>query len=197
MLRTTLAAAVVVVLVGSASAAEMVGVSGSSAKFPATLSVPVPEGKPLELRLTGTALRTKLVFNVYAVASYVDANAKAGTAEELIQLDGLKQLHLVIERDLSGKDLAGAFKEAIARNHPADAFADEMKRLSALLEAANVKKGDRVILTHVPGVGLHAAPTGRDAVLIPNVDFARAVWGIYFGENPVTDEVKKGLLSRL
>src|SRR5262245_1226343 len=100
-----LPAALTAALVTTAAADEPhVGVAGSAAKFPPAAEVAV-NGKPVSLVLTGTGLRRKLV-KVYAVASYVQADAAVQTAEQLIAADTVKRLHLILERDLDGPRIA-------------------------------------------------------------------------------------------
>src|SRR5205085_128049 len=82
---------------GSAAAADMVGVPGSSTQFPAAKDATI-DGKPVSLVLTGCALRQKYFFNVYSVASYVQDGAKVRTPEELAAADCPKRLELVMER---------------------------------------------------------------------------------------------------
>src|SRR6516164_1497251 len=103
------------------SATELVGVRGSNTQFTTTMGITVG-GKPVQLVLTGVALREKFFFNVYAIGSYVLEGAGVRTAEELAAVDKPKQLHLVMERDVSGTDIAEAFVVAIRQNYPTPAF---------------------------------------------------------------------------
>ncbi len=176
--------------------AQMVGVEGSGNQYPATV-VRSFAGRDVRMRLTGAALRSKYFFNVYTIGSYLDENVKARTAEELAAVNAPRQLHLIMERDVDGKDMAEAFQSAIRMNYRAPAFDDELTKLSAYMKANPVKKGDQVFLTYVPNVGLHVNVVGRPEMMIPNVGFARAVWEIYLGPNNLGDAIKKGLTSRL
>ena len=54
-----------------------------------------------------------------------------------------------------------------------------------------------VRLTHTPGVGLTALIGEDQALEIPNVKFANAIWEIYLGKKPLNDKLKKGLTSRM
>jgi hypothetical protein len=102
-----------------------------------------------------------------------------------------------MERDVDGKDMAEAFQSAIRMNHAAPAFEAELNGLMEYMKANPVKKGDTVFLTHIPGRGLHVMVVGKTEMMIPNVNFARAVWEIYLGKNNLGDYIKKGLTSRL
>ena len=54
-----------------------------------------------------------------------------------------------------------------------------------------------VRFTHVQGVGVELRVGRRDPQVIEGLPFAKAVWDIYFGAHPVTDDMKSELVSRL
>lgn len=179
-----------------ANATELVPVEGSNVQyatpFPAKAGV-----KDIKLVLTGTALRKKLVFNVYTIGSYIQEGVKVSSAEELITVDAPKRLHLVMERDVDGKEMAEAFRAAIRLNYAEPAFAKELAQLSEFMRPLTAKKGDHVWLNYLPGVGLHCQLLGKTEMTIPNAAFARAIWEIYLGKNNLGEGIKKGLTSRL
>jgi Chalcone isomerase-like len=178
-----------------AGAAELVGVKGSSVRYPSV--VEINAGKPIRLILTGTALRQKLVFNVYTIGSYVQEGSGVKTPEQLAAVDTIKCLHLIMERTVEGKDMAGAFETAIRKNHPSPAFDAEVAQLLQVIQSHSAEKGSHIVLTHVPGVGLHCSLRGKVEFVIKNPQFSRAVWDIYLGKHPVSDAIKKDLVSRL
>lgn len=187
-----------VLLLGTAwvSATELVGVHGSSTQFTTTMDITI-DGKPFHLVLTGVALREKFFFDVYTIGSYVVDGVAVHTAEELAALNQPKQLHLVMERDVEGGDIAEAFRLAVRQNYPSPAFDDEVNRLIGMIREIDFKKGDHVYLTHQPGIGLRCQVIGKGDFVIENPDFSRAIWDIYLGKNNLGDGIKKGLTSRL
>lgn len=189
---------VVAVFVGSVStvSADDVEVRGSGNSYKAAIETKVAD-KPVKMVLTGTALRKRAFFSVYTIGSYVEAGAAVNTPEELAAKDCPKQLHLIMERDVGGRDMADAFVSAIRQNYPEPKFAAELKTLSDFMQAQTVKKGDHVWLTHVPKVGLHCNLVGKTDVQIKDVAFSQAVWEIYLGKKNIGDAIKKGLVSRL
>jgi hypothetical protein len=197
MVPSRLVAVVLLALVSgsAAQAAELVGVPGSGTKYPSEVETNVGD-KPVKLTLTGTAMRTKYILNVYVIGSYVQTGANFKTAEQLAAIDCLKRLHLVMERTVDGKDMAEAFRVAIRANYAEPAFNDEVTTLMQFMRSNVARKGDHIILTHLPGTGLHCNMVGKADFLIKNAKFSEAVWNIYLGKNNVGDAVKKGLLSR-
>ena len=191
-----LAAAVLALGGAAAGAAERVGVPGSSTTYPAYLEA-AGGGKTIRFNLTGVALRKKLVFNVYTIGSYLVEGTAVRTAEDLAAADSLKSLHLVMERTVEGKDMASAFETAIRQNYPAPAFEAEVGQLVQLMNAHNAEKGDYIVLTHTPGVGLRCLMPGKVDFTIKNPQFSKAVWDVYLGRNNLGEAIKKGLVSRL
>jgi len=195
--RWTIPAAAAAVLAGGlALAAETVGVSGSNTRYPTVIEVATP-GQPVRVELTGAALRTKVLVSVYTVASYVQQGTAARTAGQLVDADAVKVLHLVMERDVGGKDMAEAIRAGIRLNYPAGAFAAELAKVDQLLLARTLKKGQHVILTAIPKVGLRCQVAGAEELLVDSPAFARAVWEIYLGRNNLGESIKAALVSRL
>lgn len=180
----------------SASADEkMVAAPGTKVEYPATIRESIGD-KPVAMKLTGTGLRTKAIFNVYAIASYVAEAAAVKSPAELAAADVPKRLHLVMEREVSGKDMSDNIRAGIAQNHPGE-FAEELKALDEYCKKLTLKRGQHVRLTHTPGIGLNALIGEDQALEIANVKFANAIWEIYLGKKPLNDKLKKNLTSRM
>jgi hypothetical protein len=191
-----LAVAAVALVGGLASASDTVEVSGSSTRYLTAIEVPVA-GQPTRLVLTGAALRKKTIFSVYTVASYVQQGTAARNAEQLVSAEAVKVLHLVMERDVDGKDMAEAIRTGIRLNHPANAFGTELSKVDQWLQARNLRKGQHVILTAIPKGGLRCQVTGTTDLVVDNPMFARAVWEIYLGRNNLGEPIKTALVARL
>jgi hypothetical protein len=177
-------------------AGEMVGVPGTSVKYPATIKGPLGN-QVVEMKLTGVGLRTKYFFKVYTIGSYVHKDADVHTASQLASVNVAKRLHLVFVRDVSGKDMADGMRTAIRQNYPAPAFAKEIRELRGHMEGHQGNKGDHVVITHIPGVGLHVFLVGKTQFFITNPRFSKAIWDIYLGPRNLGEDIKRGLVSRL
>jgi hypothetical protein len=179
----------------TALAGDTVGVNGSNVQYPVNKTATLGD-KHFEQKLTGAGMRKKAIINVYTIGSYVDKEFTGKSPEDLACADCVKQLHIVMQRDVSGGDMAHAFETAIRANYPSE-FNEELRKLTTLMEKYNVAKGDQVWITNIPGYGLHINLVGKKQDYIPGVKFSRAVWHIYLGEKNVGEAVKKGLVSRL
>ena len=180
----------------AAFAVEQVGVDGSDHKFDSTITETIG-GQQVQMDLTGTALREKAWFNVYAIGSYVQQGATVKTAEELAAADIPKSLHLVMERGVGGKKMAGAFAEAIEANYPEPQFAEELKAFHAYFEGGSVEENDAITFINEPGVGVWCKVAAKEPLQIKNPKFSKAIWDIYFGKENIGSEIKTNLSSRL
>jgi hypothetical protein len=190
----TLMAATTVVL--AAPASEPVPVKGTAAKYPRSITVPVGE-QAATLKLTGVGLRTKLLFNVYAVGSYLQDGVTVATPEDLARADAVRMLYLVMERSVEAADFLDAFKTAVGKTYPADRFSAEFAQLAAAVGNRPAQKGDHVSLLYVPGTGLRVQIVGKVDVTIKSAEFAQALWEVYLGSKPIDEDLKKGLMSLL
>jgi hypothetical protein len=172
-----------------------VSVDGSDNKYAVSIANKIGE-KDVKLTLTGVSQRKKAWFKVYTIGSYVEEGADVHSAAELASKDCAKQMHLIMERNVDGKTMAEAFVEGIRLNHPEPQFNDSCDALLGFMKGANLKEGDNVWLTHIPGVGFNCRLPNGEAV-IKDVAFATAIWEIYLGDNNIGDGIKKGLTSRL
>lgn len=196
MRRSSLLTLVVLATVAPLQASDVATVPGSTVTYPIAIEANVA-GKAVKLGLTGTAMRTKVILNVYAVGSYVQEGVSVRTPEELAAADCAKRLHLVMERTIDGKDLAEAFRSAVRMNYGEPVFTEEVTMLVQYMRSTSVRKGEHIFLTHVPGIGLHCSVAGKADFFIKNVRFSQAVWEIYLGKKNLGEHIKKGLTSRL
>jgi len=192
------AAALALALGAPAVAQETVTAPDTEVEYPVERTLTV-DGEEHDLRLTGVGLREKVWFNVYAIGSYIAADAEADSAEDVAAADVVKLLHLVMERDVSGEDAYEAFKDAIVANYPdaEEDFADELDTFEDFFGDDDVETGVHIRFVHLPGQGVRMAQGDDESVDIANLEFARAIWDIYFGEECVDEDIKEGLTSRL
>lgn len=157
-------------------------------------------GRKVKLVRTGKAPRKQLNFTVYHVASYVHEGATVKTAEELAALNRPKQLLLDFVVTVPGDEMARALESVLRRNYPAPAFAKELDQLLGQVRKTTTRKGDRILMTHIPDKGLLYRFQGKDSaeeLLIPNPNFSKAIWDNYLGEHNCGETVKLGLVSEL
>lgn len=146
-------------------------------------------------KLVGVGLRKKLVINVYLGALYLEKPVAA--APEVISSDQPKRVVLhFIYNHVGTDDLTKAWTDGFKNNVP--------ERIPALKEqiatfigyfTEPVKSGEKIIITYVPGVGTEVSVKGQVKGTIPGKDFMEALFSIWFGKNPPSSDLKKGMLG--
>lgn len=186
--------AILLLLAAPTAAADLVPVPGSDVKFPASVTIAVAD-KPVALKLTGVGVRSRAIFKVYAIGSYLQDGVAHKGAQDLIDADSPKMFYLVMERGVSGKDFLEAIRTAIGKAHPGE-FAAEFKTAGEAISDKEAAKGDHVSLTYLPGTGLRVNIVNKTDFTIKNPAFAKAVWEAYLGEHPVDEKLKSGLVGK-
>ncbi len=192
----------------------------SGRAFPITLRV--PGGDDLHT-LVGTGIRTKtfLKVQVYAFGLYVDAptatsalQAWAGrSARDLEQdqsfyrelLEGRfgMTLRLVMTRDVSGDDMAEAFDDAL-RPRVARAAAEldmpggeaALTRFRGYFDVEALTEGTELLFSWLPDGTLVSSVRGQVKGEIPSAALGWALFDVYLGAQPISEDGKKSLVSR-
>jgi hypothetical protein len=145
------------------------------------------------LQLHGTGLLKVMVFiKAYAGALYLPESVPSDRVLQPVP----KQLILEYFHPIKGEDFAKATQKKIADNVSADQVNGLQSRiddLSALYR--DVKPGDRYALTYIPDKGTTLSLNGKSLGSIPGDDFARAVFAIWLGDNPIDQKFRDQLLK--
>lgn len=173
-------------LPAAAHAASRAGVS-----LPDTQEV---GGKTLVLNGLGIRQATVLNFNVYVAGLYLEK--KTGDAKAIIDSDAPKQILMHFIRDVSADDIREAYDEGFEKNAGGKLGAIEarVKKLNGWM--ADMKKGDRMSITYVPGKGTTVNIRGKDQGTIEGADFAKVMFAIFFGSEPPNSDLKEGMLGK-
>jgi hypothetical protein len=197
-MRSAVALALVLALVPPLWSQELAE-PRSGARFPLT-----NDGQAL----LGLGLRVKKVafvkVNVYAVALYVSDAVLEGPLSayrghpaspelfrELVWGDFEKRLVLRFLRDLEREQIVGAMRGALTGRSDARLLEQFVSYFTEL------KEGEECELRWLPGGSLEVSLAGRRRPPIEGKDFAAAVFGIYLGDRPLQEDIKRGLASRL
>jgi hypothetical protein len=159
------------------------------------------------LVLLGTGLRVKKIifsFKAYAVAFYVDRAALDGplapfkgkpASDELFGVlqngDFEKELVLHFLRDLKEKKIQGAMREALEDGTDPRVLA---RFISYFPE---VRKGEECVLRWASGGTIETVMKGEEKPPIADLAFAKKLFGLYVGPEPLQKEFKDGMVARL
>lgn len=165
--------------------------------FPAALTVRA-QGETHRLSLTGDAQRAFLIFPVYEIAHYADLDAGGAPSLASVVSDGrAKALMIRFDRSLSVARIRDEFARSLQRNAQPrwlDAAADTIEAFMASIDR-DVSRGDRLVFYWLPEGRLLAEFNGERAFAATDVAFAKLLWAIWFGDNPVCD--RRELLARV
>jgi Chalcone isomerase-like len=164
-----------------------------------------------ELLLAGAGVRSKMMVKVYAGALYIDNAAKSALAsfkskaskpdQSLFDAvaDGSfsKMFLLHFVRDVDSGKITEAFRESLEKNVDMKA-ADIQKDAEAFLTASKVDMKDgQEMKVFIKGDEITViAPSGVSQP-IKNSKLAGGVARIWLGKNPISEDLKKGMVSRL
>lgn len=183
--RTMLAMGLLAAMVlGSAQAKECKGVD-----FPEHLQV---SGHDLALNGLGMRKATFLKINVYVGALYV--THPSHDPQPLIDPGTPAQLILHFVRNVGVGDLRDAWSEAFEKVAKGQAaLAPRIATLNSWM--TDMKTGQRLVFTRVPGAGIEVSVNGAVRGTIAGDDFSRALLTIWLGDSPPNPELKSGLLG--
>lgn len=150
--------------------------------------------------LLGVGLRTRTIakVKVYAIGLYAGDSAiagplkgKAATPElyrQLVTGDFKKKVVMKFLRNVSGDQIREAFRDSLKGS---GARAEEW-----LAYFSDIRSGQECVIAWTPGVGLETKVAGADKPAINDKALASAIFGIWFGDKPIQDDVKKDLVAR-
>ena len=181
-LITVLAVSVVSTLGTAALAGELAGVT-----LPDTL-----KAGEKTLKLNGLGLRKKAVFKVYVGGLYLESPSKDAGA--ILAADQAKAIRMHFLRDLTKAQLVEAFQEGFEANVKDQAAQKgAFDRMLALVP--DVKEGSTLTFTYLPVKGTTLSAGNKELGVFEGKGFANAVFTIWLGPKPPSDDLKKGMLG--
>lgn len=145
-----------------------------------------------ELVLNGMGLREKFFVNVYVGGLYLPSKTKSG--KDAIEQDVTKRIVMHFVHDVEKAKLIETLKESIKKSPDSKTALAKFDQMAGWMK--DVKEGDEIILDYVPGKGTTFSLNGKANGTIEGVDFMRAIWGVFLGDNPASDDLKKGMLGK-
>jgi hypothetical protein len=182
LLAALIAAAV---LVPDARAREVAGVA-----VPDSASL---GGKTLPLH--GAGLRKRLFVKVYVGALYLESHA--ASAEAVVAADAPKLVRMHFLRDVGRGDILKTFREGFERNSKATAAAAtaSLAEVEKVLPA-EVKTGQVLLVSYVPGTGTALGVEGGASATVEGKEFADALFRVWMGPEPADADLKAAMLGR-
>jgi hypothetical protein len=150
------------------------------------------EGKTLTLN--GMGLRRAYgIAKVYVAGLYLEK--KTANPREILESDATRRIELRFVRNVGRDDIAKAWTEGFEKN-AGSGLAALRERLDTLNRAMpDVRVGDVLSFTALPGKGVVVEVKGRAEATIPGADFTKALFSIWLGPDPPNAALKSGLLG--
>jgi len=181
--------------VGAAAMAAVLSVSAAAlARELAGVTLPdtlTAGGK--ELKLNGLGLRKKAIFKVYVGGLYLEAPSKDAAA--ILGADQAKAVRMHFLRDLKKTQLSEAFQEGFEANAKEKAAAQKASIDRMLSLVPDVKEGETMTFTYVPGTGTSLRHGEKELGVIEGKEFADALFSIWLGPKPPSEDLKRGMLG--
>jgi hypothetical protein len=164
-----------------------------------------------DLMLAGAGLRSKMMVKVYAGALYLDSTAKSAMGQmknkaskpdqsvyDAISDGNFAKLFLLhFVRDVDSGKITEAFRESLEKNIDMKSPAAQ-KDAEAFLTASKVDmKEGQEMKVFIKGDEITVTTPSGSAQPIKNAKLAGAVARIWLGKNPISEDLKKGMVSRL
>lgn len=165
------------------------GAEKGGVKMPDSVTV---SGQTLKLNGLGIREATIFAIDVYVAGLYVPTPSK--NPQTLMNSDVPKKLVLSFVRDVDADDISGAFTESFERNKFGPAILAKIKKLNGWM--TDMKEGQSMSFTYVPGTGLEVEVKGQKKGTIEGKDFQASFLAIWLGPNPPNSGLKKGLLGQ-
>jgi hypothetical protein len=175
-------AAALLALAPLARAGELAGV-----KMPDTMDA---GGKTL--KLNGMGLRKKAIFKVYVGGLYLETPSKDAS---VATADVAKSMRMQFVRSVGKDKIVEGFREGFEANAKDKAAAQKANVDKLLAALPDVKDGDVVTYTYVPGKGTTVMHGDKELVAIEGKEFGDALFLVWLGPHPPTEDLKKGLLG--
>ena len=150
----------------------------------------------VELKLNGAGVRKKLFLNIYAIGLY--AKNKQQDAQSLINADEPMALRLhIVSSLITPEQMASNVDEGFSRSTNGNTAPIKERRDKMIAVFKNgIKKGDIYDLVYLPQSGTAIAKNGELKQTLPGLDFKKALFGIWLGRKPISEDLKKQLLGK-
>jgi hypothetical protein len=146
------------------------------------------------LVLNGMGLRKKVIIKVYVGGLYLPQKEKS--AAKVLGADVPRRMVLHFIYDVSKDQMCEAWEEGLEANTP-NASAEVKKNFNTLCSWMDgVGKGQKLLLTYVPGEGTHVEVGGKAKGTLPGKPTADAILSTWIGQDPAPGEdFKKAVLG--
>ena len=169
----------------------------SSLCFAETLAgVTLPDSIEIQnhtLQLNGIGLREKYWIDVYVAGLYLASTTT--NPHQIITSNSPKRLHTqFIYSSVPKQKMIDTLKENIQKNPTiSPSVIDQIDKAAHWMD--DFTTGDEIIFDYIPDTGTIFTIKGEVKGTIPGEEFMQALFSIYVGDYPASEQLKQGLLG--
>ncbi|WP_299679914.1 chalcone isomerase family protein [uncultured Dokdonia sp.] len=148
-----------------------------------------------DLVLNGAGMREKVVFDLYAGGLYLQS--KSSDAQRIINADETMVIKLdIVSKLVSSKKMKSAVDDGFEASTD-----DNIAPIEDRIEKFKGFFSDEIVKTNVfdiayiKGQGTVVYKNGTKVGTIEGLDFKKALFGIWLGEDPADEDLKEGMLG--
>jgi hypothetical protein len=160
-----------------------------------TMPAKIKSGETV-LTLNGIGIREKLWIDLYVAGLYLKAETK--DAKKIINADEkmLLKLHIVSGL-ISSEKMSNAVEEGFEKstNGKTESLRTKIDAFKAVFMKDEIKKEVVFDIYYIPGKGTVIYTDSKIQATIKGLDFKKALFGIWLGEEPADDDLKEDLLN--
>lgn len=147
------------------------------------------------LNFNGCGLREKYTIDLYVAALYLKRPSLDGSA--IINANETQAIKIVIISNKVTRDKFNeSVKEGFEKSTVGKASSDQISQFKSYFsEPFNLN--DEILLIYVPGKGVAVTINGKYKGLVEGLEFKKALFGIWLGDDPASNKLKKGMLGQL
>lgn len=153
------------------------------------------ETKTATVRLLGAGIRTKWMFDVYAMAVYTESGKCCQIG--LIGDEETKLLRIDMLKDVSAERMAETLGEAFKEHMPKNASTELIKQQQELMRLFRdeCKKDTVIEIIYTPESGTIVKQNGKLIGTFLGKAFQTVLWDIYFGDNTCCSGLKDSVFT--
>ena len=147
-------------------------------------------------KLVGVGMRKKLVVDVYCGALYMREPTQ--DPQQVIAAEQPKRVLLhVVYKQVEPNQWVEGWQEGFKKNtpNPDAALKGKIEQFMQCFTEP-VRKGQEVQVTYVPDKGTEVMVNKQVKATITGSDFMKALWSIWFGKEPASESLMKGMLGK-
>ena len=150
-----------------------------------------------QVYLRGIGLREKYWIDIYVAGLYIPKNMidQNNSASQIIKAQVPKRIHThFIFPHVPKEKMVETLEENIIKNpHIEQDTIQKIRQAQSWME--DYTEGDEIIFDYIPEKGTVITVKGIEKGTIQGEDFMQAIFSIYIGSNPASEQLKQGLLK--